>query len=384
MITKFQSEVRRDEYVAWSHAALDFGNVNLLVGQNACGKSRLLNAVRNFAKLFSRQRVPNYGGWDVELSVPNVGTYRVLLQVRNNTVTKERVELNGDILIVREEDSNRGKIRTFTDEKTSELISFELPKGTPACVSKRDLLQYPYLEHLISWAKNARYLPFGTPLGNRQAFIPPDENVATSSFEEKVFEKDDLFEHTPELFKIGIARYGDEFADFVSQLMRRIGYPVEYISVGPVANAQVPPNLRGVPEAFTVREAGIVPDIMQHEISQGMWRCIALCVYLALARYSDDQHTLIIDDVGEGLDFQRGENLISVLLQAANDWGVQLVMASNDYYVLNNVPIEGWIILQRSNGAVETYTAKNSQQRFAEFQALGLRNTDFLRMNMFH
>jgi predicted ATPase len=87
--------------------------------------------------------------------------------------------------------------------------------------------------------------------------------------------------------------------------------------------------------------------------------------------------SVLIDDIGEGLDFERSLQLIKLLLKKAQGSGVQLIMATNDRFVMNTAPLETWSVLQRSGGDSRVFNYGNSKAKFDEFKFAGMNNFDF-------
>jgi len=53
-------------------------------------------------------------------------------------------------------------------------------------------------------------------------------------------------------------------------------------------------------------------------------------------------------------------------------------MSTNDRFVMNNVPLEYWQVIQRKGGECRIYNYQNSKDIFDEFTYTGLNNFDFL------
>jgi energy-coupling factor transporter ATP-binding protein EcfA2 len=89
--------------------------------------------------------------------------------------------------------------------------------------------------------------------------------------------------------------------------------------------------------------------------------------------------TILIDDIGEGLDFERSTKLIEILIELAekND-SIQLIMSTNDRYVMNKVPFKYWQLIDRKGSECKVYNYQNSREIFEEFKYTGLNNFDFL------
>ncbi len=119
------------------------------------------------------------------------------------------------------------------------------------------------------------------------------------------------------------------------------------------------------------------------QMSQGMFRALALVVHLNLCAFSKNKKLILVDDIGEGLDYERATAIIHLLISKAEENNIQLIMTSNDRFVMNEVPLKYWSILKRTGGVVKMYNMANSQQQFDKFKFLGLNNFDFFASNFF-
>ena len=73
---------------------------------------------------------------------------------------------------------------------------------------------------------------------------------------------------------------------------------------------------------------------------------------------------ILIDDIGEGLDFDRSCRLIHILRAKAQEANIQLILSTNDRFVMNEVPLEEWSVLQRKGSHVRVRNYQNSQEVF--------------------
>jgi hypothetical protein len=85
----------------------------------------------------------------------------------------------------------------------------------------------------------------------------------------------------------------------------------------------------------------------------------------------------LIDDIGEGLDYNRSTALVKLLVDKAKETPFQLIMATNDRFVMNNVPLEYWSVIQRIGNISRIYDYRNSPDLFKEFELTGMNNFDF-------
>ena len=104
----------------------------------------------------------------------------------------------------------------------------------------------------------------------------------------------------------------------------------------------------GVPTevlAVGVRERGVNGVIDQREMSQGMFRALSILIQVNYSQLAHRANCILIDDIGEGLDFDRSARLIELLRDKAKESSFQLIMSTNDQFVMNHVPLEEWSVL---------------------------------------
>ena len=161
-----------------------------------------------------------------------------------------------------------------------------------------------------------------------------------------------------------------------------MGYDLEEVGLYPpqsvrLVESPIPTEIR----VLGVRERGIDGIIEQREMSQGMFRALSILIQVNHSQMSNRANCILIDDIGEGLDFDRSTRLIELLRQKAMESSFQLIMTTNDRFVMNHVPLEEWSVLQRSGGRVRVRNHENSRDIFEEFKFTGLSNFSFLEMD---
>jgi hypothetical protein len=136
-----------------------------------------------------------------------------------------------------------------------------------------------------------------------------------------------------------------------------------------------------MPSILFIQEEDIKDKIFQQDISQGMFRVLSLIIQIKYLEYElNSGTTILIDDIGEGLDYERATKLIQYIIKKAEklEDNIQLIMTTNDRFTMNNVPLEYWIIIDKnSNGKISFYTEKTHSEIFNKFQRIGLSNFDF-------
>jgi len=126
-----------------------------------------------------------------------------------------------------------------------------------------------------------------------------------------------------------------------------------------------------------VKEKDLDGNTGHLEMSQGMFRALSLLCHINYACISDTYKCVLLDDIGEGLDFDRSKKLIKLIIEKAKKNNFQLIMTSNDRFVMNSVPLKYWNVLLRKRNSCKVLNYKNSKPIFDEFEFTGLNNFDF-------
>jgi ABC-type Mn2+/Zn2+ transport system ATPase subunit len=114
-----------------------------------------------------------------------------------------------------------------------------------------------------------------------------------------------------------------------------------------------------------------------------MFRALSLIIQLNYSQLASIPSCILIDDIGEGLDYERSSSLIKLLIEKAKTSAVQLVMSTNDRFVMNNVPLEYWCVMRRISNVSKVYNYRNAKKQFEDFELTGLSNFDFFTSGAF-
>jgi len=108
-----------------------------------------------------------------------------------------------------------------------------------------------------------------------------------------------------------------------------------------------------------------------------------LCVllYMIYSASLSDTRCLIVDDMGEGLDFKRSAKLGKTMFEYCNNNHIQLIVTSNDSFLMDTVDLEYWNILRREGNHVVSLSHKSHPSLFEGFSRTGLGNFDLLSSN---
>jgi hypothetical protein len=348
---------------------LTLGSRNLIVGKNASGKTRALNIITGLARQLSGQEILRSGNFRAEFQ-DGRETYTYELRYDQQEVVHEKYTIGSKVYLDRGAEG-KGVIWADEIEKGSEVV-FQAPVSVLAAVVRRDSIQHKFLESLHTWATSVRRYNFGSPLGKDHLAVFLDKGGAMPD------ERDQ--NAVVALYRLGEKNFGEQFKKAVIADMAAVDYPLESITVGP------PLSIRFVSateaHGLLVKEKGLRGQTDQNAMSQGMFRVLSLLIHVNYGHFAKRTTTILIDDIGEGLDFDRSCRLIDLLRRKTESSGVQLIMATNDRFVMNRVPLEEWSVLTRFGNRVKVRNAINSKKIFEEFKFTGLSNFSFFELDV--
>ena len=341
-----------------------FQNINLIVGKNATGKSKTVNTIRQLSDLLSGEDKLSELLYDTStydlLFDENGSKIAYYLEFEEGKVKQELLTINGVPKLTR--DSQTG---TMFYEKANQDLDFEMEDDKLA-VSRVDKIQQPFFEPLQNWGKTLSHYRFGGQLGKNA--LLRDINAIKEDKEVDLKDSDDV----AEIFIKGKRKFGEEFTKKIIEDMSKISYHISIINVDTLKFFPVPAFGMGV------KEVDIEDITDQKEMSQGMFRALSLLVQLNFSLLSKTPSCILIDDIGEGLDYERSKSLIDLIIEKVKGSSVQVIMTTNDRFVMNKVPLEYWSIIHRVPKKSLFYNYQNSKEIFDEFKYTGLSNFDFL------
>jgi len=347
--------------------SLTINQINLIVGKNATGKTNTINAIRTIADLISG---------DKKLSSLVYNTFKYDLLFEDNfedllyTLDVKKGEVVQEILkIGKVEKLNRAKGELFYELENKNL-SFQTDKDILA-ISRRDSKQQPFFESIYNWGKTLNHYKFGGLLG-KETFLK-EINSADS---DKELNLKDTNKVTGVLIK-GQSQFKDTFISAIIEDMHKIGYPLKTIDTRNLK--YIPLNILGL----AVQENDLDDYTDQDEMSQGMFRALSLIIQLNYSLFTNNPSCILIDDIGEGLDFERSKSLIELIIAKSEKSSVQVLMTTNDRFVMNKIPLQYWSLIKREKHKSIFYNYQNSKDTFDEFSLTGLNNFEFFSSDFY-
>ncbi|TAE19793.1 MAG: ATP-binding protein [Bacteroidetes bacterium] len=334
----------------WELQNLDLGKVNLVVGKNTTGKSLVLETILMLSQIIKQnKRIDELGNdymtWSICLQDTSF-TLKYEYEWKN-AIIFEKITWNGEVTLYRS-----GEEATITNALTKQQEQSFPPANKLLLHVLRDVKKYPFLEPLVRWSENMHGIRFanidsqtghqlsGHPFMGLLADVPTLFKYLPTSNQERVVEH------------LNLANY-------------------------PIENITAPFNETQAPILF-IKEKGVNNIIKHYDLSQGLIRSLSLFIFLEYVLKHKQAVTLLIDDLCEGLDYDRATKLGKIVFETCEQNDIQLLATSNDSFLMEVVDIKNWNILQRNGQTVTSINNQNNPDLFKEFRFTGMSNFDLL------
>ena len=358
--------------IEWIIDDVKLGEINLMVGKNSSGKTRTLNALSDLVGMLKGKGTSATGPVSYELLFRNGEAFmRYELAYDLVTIKMERLYMGEELVLERGEDG-RGVIK-YESTPGAIFLEFEIPHDQLACYAKRDRLQHPFIEIIHGWAISLRRFDFSGDLGKSRYALK-------SAFEAREIDLSVTNNSLVPVLTVAEEEY-PEFREMVLNDMREISYNLQDFGIVHFSErfGQADQDRYAV---YTTEE-GLEKRVTQRDMSQGMFRAFSVLVQLNYYILCRHKGFVIIDDIGEGLDFSRAKLLVQLLIRKAGPAGIQLIMSTNDSFIMNAVDIEHWAVIVREGNKISLFNYENSKEIFEEFKFTGLNNFDFYASEFF-
>jgi hypothetical protein len=337
----------------WELSGLSFGKQNLIVGKNATGKTRIINVIHNLARQIQQPPAKLNGEWNAHFCDDANRIFEYNVAWEDGKVSKELIILDG----VKKLQRDTVSVKLYS-EISSSWNEISPPHDRLVLHVRRDSNEFPFLETLVSWANGVRGFAFANTSPN-MIEIPGNPSQLTS-----------LNASPSALDELS----GTQLNRVLKQL-ETMGYHLERASTGLIMG--FPPNTKMI----VLKEQGIEHPIKQFEVSQGMFRALSLLTIMEFLRSKNMIGTILLDDFGEGLDFERTKKMAEIIFANNIDSPFQIIATSNDSFLMNSIQLADLTICFRTDHKVECLNYSNSKEKFDSWQQLGLNNFDLFSSN---
>lgn len=336
------SEFTYREFSGWHVEKLRLNHQNLIVGLNSVGKSRTISAIGQVAS-FIKGDVDSQNDFSCSLLLENGSRLEYSFKVVGGQVTAEDLKKDEMSLIHRDMSS----AKMYDDDMVSP------PESKLLIQVRRDTKRFPEIEEIIQWAEHTSLFVFS--------------NITTSpnSLSPYVISKEPLL---PVMFG---SISGDQ-QEMLKSYMQELGYDVKDIK-----DYEMPSGAK----SLHIYEEGIKMALRPFDLSNGMFRVLCVLLYMIYSSTLSEARCLVIDDMGEGLDYMRSTKLGRIVFDYCARNRIQLIVTSNDCFLMDAVDLQHWNILQREGNLVYGINGYNSPELFEKFRRTGLSNFDILSSN---
>lgn len=334
----------------WELSNLWLSNLNLIVAKNATGKSRTLLTLDLLVKMITQKKNLNWGSkWTVDFI--NHQSQKVTFDFAtkyqdSGIVTAEKISIDGVQVLFRNYKQGNVVLKNFITQNNDTVYP---PKNKLTLHVNRDVRKYPYLEDINNWAEQC----YGFKFGNISPY---------SKLNEQEYDLLTATEDIPNLFK---ALKKDSIVKIIADF-NSLGYDVSDITSQDKIEYTI----------LHVKENQLNKPLPHYKLSQGMFRTLAILVYIEYLLSRKKPTMIIIDDFCEGLDYDRAKKLGSLIFEKCENTDIQLVVTSNDSFLMDTIDIKYWNLLQRNGKVITCLNQLNSPDLFRKFRLTGLSNFD--------
>jgi len=372
ILTELSFDEADEDQNSWCLDNFTFGPINLIVGKNSTGKTRTLNVISAITSFINGARALPKAPANCHMRLEReqgAMVYEFTTSLGN--IVDEKLRIKNRILFDRNQEGI-GRIVAVKVRSAEGKIRFQAPTNYLTPATRRDKLQHPFLDDLVKWSESSIYYHFGEKLGK-------DRYAAKSDFVGalKLDDLDPRNENMAVAYLKRLETRPDAFAKILDAV-RELSYNISEVSViedNSITVVQAGQSVESI-HGIGIKEEDHNHLVKQHEISQGLFRALSLIIQVVHAQEFHQPSLVLIDDVGEGLDFERSTALVKWLIRNFSDTSSQLIMTTNDRFVMNVVPIEFWSVLSREGGQVRSFNIRNSKKIFESFHSTGLSNFD--------
>ncbi len=327
----------------WFLEPLTLGMTNLIVGKNSSGKTRSLDALFEVISLLAQKiDIDRIEECDTELVFRrNEDELKLSIKLSRKEVVREILTVNGEDIIVR----NNIRATIYGEEANP-------PADKLLLHVRRDTSTLPDIEDIIKWS---------------------NQTIIRSFIDTSKPSREQLYEI--------VSSFNDEMKQNVVKMANAVGFPLTRMDT--FNNVfDIAPDKAEI-KHILFQEEKVLPFLFLDEMSNGMQRTILMFIFIESIIDSGFPALVAIDDLGEGLDYERATKLGKLLFATCEKNNIQFIATTNEEYMMNIVDIDKWNILKRVGHRVKSITSASAPEIFDDFKFSGLDNFDFFTSDAF-
>ena len=155
----------------WSVDELSLMDINLVVGKNAIGKSRVVKLIHKAASIINGIAIDDsFNGatsvteWQLHFETANGSSLKFDFTSSLDMFTSEKIYLDEQLVLDRTREQTQifsySSKKSKKSKKSNKFISIAPPIDRLTLHVRRDQLEFPFFEDIVKWAKQLRLFDF--------------------------------------------------------------------------------------------------------------------------------------------------------------------------------------------------------------------------------
>lgn len=323
------------EYASgWQLEKLPLRDLNLLVGKNSTGKTRTLQALRNVVDCLNGNG-HLYCRFELTFTDDN-GTLVYQLDQNSEQIEYESLYKDETRLLERNADHCMFYGETINP-----------PEQVLAIGSRRDTKKYTEAGLILQWAEHMSYFIFSNVTSSERSNSPFVMDSGMSLYK--------MYERTPDI------------QQQIMVLLHKLGYDIEAVVIDTMESGR---------QRLFLKERDVEFALGYTELSNGLFRVLSVLIYTLYSASLKNTRCLMIDDLGEGLDYQRSNMLGNIVFDFCKEHDIQLLATTNDSFLMDTIDLKYWTVLSRRGEVVTAISESTHPVMFHQFKMMGLNNFD--------
>ena len=336
---------------------MSFGKLNLIVGDSATGKTRLLNTIFNGARLVTHKQL-YLGMWDITFQHEGK-TYHWRIETGEDENEGEEATVISESILVLEGDSEKVIVN-----RSAEVFTFngkDLPKLSPR-ESSISILQDEELVHPL-------YRGMESIMRRNFSGSDLEMEAAYQAVPQKFLRRVEKTKDVNSLFSSGLNLSGKlyilslHFSGIYERICDEFRSIFPFVSQVKLFNAEdFGFHHPGAVPVFALQEKDIDAWVPLKEFSSGMRK--VLLILTDIFTLPKDGGVYLIDEYENSLGISAINFFPSVLLEV--DTPSQFIVTSHHPYIIGNVPVKNWIVLHRKGTEILVKQGEELEERFGK------------------
>jgi len=355
-ILKYYYHGPKDE--AWEFSSPFLRKINLIVGDTGTGKTRFLNTIFNLGKSVVAKEISTRGIWDILF---NIGNQEYEWHFTTDFNSKKKIIVKKDLLCIKDNEGNKRTI-VERDENKFKYQDKELPR-LPHYVSSVSLLQdEDDIKPIYSGFSTIMRRKFFTDELDKSFRI---EAMPIDFLEHIKKQKNltDLF-YSELSVNIKLAILQEFFTKIYEEIKTKLLDVFEFIedaSILEINKLRTDIKFPFYAPVFCIKERNVKEYITSDQMSSGMQKVLLLLLDSFLI---PEGGIFLIDEYENSLGLSAIDFLPDFLTET--DLNNQFFITSHHPYIINNIPIENWLVFHRKGLQVKIKSGTELKETFGK------------------